>query len=592
MTLHLLRFVLINLVLLFIISANSESCTSYDDATGTCYIDRNTKWTSSEGTISCDPRYPNCIITCSGDAYSCGTEQTSDSLLIPYITFESTTNECTINCNSNEACYGSIINVTLCSFVNININAMDQSGMTIYAPNNNGNLFIDLLHKQTSFTNNKILSNPLTQSIIINCELGIKCNKNIINGMELTLLQYKCDNYCDSTQIYCPMHGDCNIQCKQSCNNMIIHQSNKDINALRFICDENQCQNTVLKCYINDTLYQSQYNSPPCSGSVVMLYNDLNLYLYYNESRAHEYDMNLYSKLMRDAFIETFHIIHHNVYYKQYNHIFGNLINITFCIMFNDKIPNNKCNTIDMNEIINTNINSQYIAYAILHISTDNIELYEQYLIDIISSDKFLKYFNQNMNIKLFSMNEFQCIAMDINDNIILIDSSSDTTVEIININSKHGHSMISLYVIIGIISGIMFTISIGYAMYKHNMCNYDLLIKLKHKNSNKHKPQIIRTNDDINDENDNKNDNSCILKPEQSKTKTINKSPIHWGFTNDKYGEEIKLHEKNSHSHSMFSPLKFQQRSRILSDSTQQSSISQNENVNLNISNNNNNNN
>lgn len=156
---------------------------------------------------------------------------------------------------------------------------MDQSNMEIFAPNN-GDLNVALKSEYTSFTNNKIHSALSTESIVINCELGRGCDKNIINGQQLTTkLEYRCNSYCDSTEIVCSNDAECDIHCKDSCNNMIIHAQNK--NNLVFVCDEKECKNTMIECMINDTLYQSQYTYSndndtvsifgPCTSFVFMV---------------------------------------------------------------------------------------------------------------------------------------------------------------------------------------------------------------------------------------------------------------------------------------------------------------------------------
>eukprot|EP01084_Bolivina_argentea_P275461 469790_1 len=221
-----------------LLMCKSNSCTRHNDETGTCYIDRDYKWIVSEGTIACDPHYANCVITCFGDPYSCGSEQIlnpSESSII----FAPMLAKFTINCNSYKSCYGSIINVTLCSSVRININAMDQSAMTIYAPHDK--LFINLLHEQTSFTSNSILCNYLSQSIIINCELGVTCTKNIINGMELSNTNSLCaiqclshvDNSCKSSEIN--THTSKIIQvCGIECQNNTKSEQHNDIKRITF----------------------------------------------------------------------------------------------------------------------------------------------------------------------------------------------------------------------------------------------------------------------------------------------------------------------------------------------------------------------
>eukprot|EP01084_Bolivina_argentea_P172196 298299_1 len=174
----------------------------------------------------------------------------------------------------------------------------------------------------------------------------------------------------------------------------------------------------MIECMINDTVYQSQFISNYNKNGVGSLIGhctdssdnmehiefsaDLNVYIYYNQSNVLP---DLFTTSMHDAIIETYQII--SDYDQKHDNISGYIINITFCVMSNEVISN-QCGALDMNNDVNfesTQHNSQFVAFGLFNIVSTNADmmLFKQYVINILSSEKFMTYFTQMMNVKLFS---------------------------------------------------------------------------------------------------------------------------------------------------------------------------------------------
>merc|ERR1712154_192739 len=159
-------------------------------------------------------------------------------------------------------------------------------------------------------------------------------------------------------------------------------------------------------------------------------------------------DIYSFTALMEEAILETFHVIHQNqrAITNQYYYA-ADIVDVTFCVILNSQSPSNsnECGPFDVNKNDASLHKSKYVSFATLSVLME----YEQYIVDVISSDQFLKYFNQNMNVKLLSMDNFQCIAMDINDNIVVVDGLYNR-----DVTMSDPYKVDSVPIIIGILSG------------------------------------------------------------------------------------------------------------------------------------------
>jgi len=470
--------------------------------------------------------------------------------------------------------------------------------MQIYAPNH-GSLNISLLSKDTSFSYNTIYSGISTKSLTIDCQNnGMKCTKNIIHAQDSQSLNYLCDSYCDSTTIHCPIDNDtdCNIFCQNSCNNLVIDAPNH--NNLDFICDKSECKDSVISCNINNTMYQSHFTLPDdddddddeeeeigtmigaCSSDTPPIIKDtqsistsLKINIYYNdsfdESESTQY-IDLYRKSMALQIMQTYEMIRKNdIQYQQVSML--DLVNISFCVMFNQLIPgSNKCgNSNNFDSEYLTLTSSKFIATAILEISTNydiDITANTQYVIDTIESDIFSEYFQQNMNIQL--SNEFKCADIDVEDYIISMndESSNDESVHPIDHDDT---KLTKRYLYSFIITGIVMVVicSIGLAYILHRWTN-SRVAKIEHRM--RAKGMFKRSRNNVDDGPDNIGTKHRRLSSVCSKSKSSlvgpngltlrnrnsiddelcsieeetkqRKRSFHWGFTDggdEKYGEK-----------------------------------------------------
>ena len=523
----------------------------------------------------------NCIITCNSEKYSCGSD---DITIYPFIICGENTNSCILNCDSNEACYGSVFYSKNSETVNININGMAQNNMKIYAPNY-GDLKIELLTSDTSFSYNTIYAGISTNDLIIDCQTGMKCTKNTIYGQEvISYLQYECANYCDSTNILCPNDANCQIYCKNSCNDMIIDAPN--INKLDFICDNSECKDTIINCIINETWYQSTFAYLTDNDQNGFMFGEctknnmsiesmkpslesLKMYVYYNDSmiNAQSDDIALYIETMHYALMQTYEILSD---YQQEPQQFSisNTLNITFCVMFN-KLISSQCDL--PNDGIPIRNSAKYLAITNIDIISYNTNMtqYKQYVINIFSSDTFLILFNEIMNDQLFSFHKFAGIFIQIDQDSIsnINDDSSNENVVIssIDINSNHNKNdydritttLIAVFVVIGILGGIMCSILCGYG-YGNSKWLAKMEKDIQEKEKKKKRRSVSESEaKNIMDDNLRRSrkhrrlssiaskssittqasDDLCSIEEEPRRSRTRS---LHWGFTdeNEKYGE------------------------------------------------------
>lgn len=188
------------------------------------------------------------------------------------------------------------------------------------------------------------------------------------------------------------------------------------------------------------------------------------------------------------------------------------------------------------------------MAFAVLNIESNDVDIirYGEYIIDTISSDKFLKYFNQNMNVKLFAMDEFKCIAININDNIASInDGASDEDVEMVSDSGSNASPQsFVIFIVGGILGGIICTVLCGYVIHKYTNSGFIGKSKQDLEENERQKKKNLDDNASF-DSNPSEQSNSDDEKSNDSLALTINTNhkkqrSIHWGFTNedDKYGE------------------------------------------------------
>lgn len=100
----------------------------------------------------------------------------------------------------------------------------------------------------------------------------------------------------------------------------------------------------------------------------IQLTAKLNVYLYYNDSATvSEGDDVRFTELMKDSILETYHVISDNNQ-QLGNDAFsiGDIINVTFCVMFNEPISTSTlCGTFDETKS-SQDISSGYVSNGIL----------------------------------------------------------------------------------------------------------------------------------------------------------------------------------------------------------------------------------
>jgi len=560
--------------LIFLIAmANAQSCTRVDDNSNTCYIDRTTQWKSSDGNITCDPSYSNCVITCADDKYACGSAEPTS---VPFIIFTSA-NECVLNCNANEGCYGSIIHSMSCSTFSLNINGMAQNNMRIYAPDY-GVLSVATLSEHTSFSYNAIYSGTFTSSIFMDCEMALKCTKNEIYAQWVTTqLYYACNSYCDSTRIYCPREANCDVRCQHSCNSLSI-DGPTDLQQLSLVCEETECVDTSVACTINGTQWRSYFTESsdelmhgPCTVNNFQLISmssssssvSLALSIYYNDSVIVTDDtddavLHSFAEILTQAFLDTYDAIRDDD---------DETLKVVFCSVFN-RVFNHDCNSsiaVSTPYASNRQYRAQYMASGRITIECNADIDCTEYVRTTIASERFLASFDAEMNLKLFAIEEFTTIALSIDEQNVLVSVNEDDLLSE-QMNESRQSQLMMIVIAIAMFSFIVCSFLCGYYIHVHfsakkmariSKCSgsgsgggdSDLVVVRKHpwnlQRLRSPKMSVLskssETSHAISDQS-----------PFDNNDMRAHSRSIHWGFTNEheKYGEPGAHSNSYTHMH------------------------------------------